>query len=77
MGLINAVKDDELHKITVVCHACNKAVPMSICRCKIIKAEEFDSYLFYCYNCKNLIAFDFDYKDGTTKEASQAAIEDL
>ena len=77
MCLIKNAKSNELHKITMICRPCDKAVRMDTCTCKVIKADEFDTYMFRCPHCNNAIRVVFDHKDGTTTQTHETPLDQL
>lgn len=72
MGLIDDVKNGTLDGTVMVCRKCNKAVNIGHGLVSAYKAKEFDTYLFYCPNCKNLLAIEYDFRDGETSETMHA-----
>ena len=65
MGIIEQAKRNELHKTTVVCRGCNKAIKLDNCTYNVINAQMLDTYIFYCSNGQQLLTFDFEYKKET------------
>ena len=61
--LITAYKENTLSKIRMVCKnkLCSKAVVMDTASLGIIRAKDFDTYMFKCPHCSYILKVDFDY----------------
>lgn len=71
-NLIEAYKEDRLIDFTTVCknELCNKAINMALSLPTIIRAEEFDTFIFKCPHCDRVLSIEFDHKKENSNEIS-------
>jgi len=68
--LIRAYMEDKLSGIRMICknELCDKVINMTLAQLTIIRAEEFDTYMFKCPHCGRILKVEFDYKKGKENE---------